>query len=184
MARRVAQFSSTATFDIKPKDFQKHIDALKAMHPDDLGKFFSSALRSAARPIETEMKKLAPVGETGELQKSIVTRVYNVANTGSRNGKVHARVRIGPSARRGRIGGCYAHIVELGTSAGSRTTRKREFTIFGPGRVIETREISHPGTRPQPFIRTAFDNKYHAANRKMRERLVKKFDSILADHLK
>lgn len=184
MARRVAQFSSTSTFQIKPKDFKKHIDALKALDPDELKKFFSSALRSAGRPIATEMQKLAPVGETGELSRSITVRVYNVANTHSRNGKVHARVRIGPSARRGKIGGRYAHLVELGTKGGKRITRKREFNIFGEGKVIATREIDHPGQRPQPFIRTAFDNKYHAANRKMQERLMKKFDQILAAHLK
>ena len=183
MATRKAQFSSTSTFDISPKDFKAHVKALAALDPDELGRVFVGALRSAGRPIATEMQKLAPE-DTGELKKSIVVRVYKVANVASRNGKVHARVRIGPSARKGRRGGRYAHLVELGTKGGKRITRKREFNIFGDGEVVGTREINHPGNRPQPFIRAAFDNKYAKANKRIREILMKKFDAILAEHLK
>ena len=179
-----AKFSSTATFDIKPGDFKKHIKALAALDPNKLERIFTSAMRSAGRPIATEMKKLAPVGKTGELKSSIVVRVYRVANTGSRNGKVHARVRIGPSARQGRVGGRYAHLVELGTAGGKRISRKKEFRIFGQGKEIHTREIDHPGSRAQPFIRTAFDNKYQKANEKIRKKLMSSFDDILNLHLK
>ena len=152
-----AKFSSTATFDIKPGDFQKHIKALAALDPNKLERIFTSAMRSAGRPIAIEMKKLAPVGKTGELKSSIVVRVYRVANTGSRNGKVHARVRIGPSARQGRVGGRYAHLVELGTAGGKRISRKKEFRIFGkarrstPGRLI-TQDPGHSHSFGLPLI--------------------------------
>jgi HK97 gp10 family phage protein len=158
--------------------------ALAALDPSELDALFRSALRSAGRPIATEMEKLAPVGDTGELRDSIMVQVYKVVNTATGKGNVHARVRIGPSAKAGRKGGRYAHLVELGTKGGKRITRKRKFQIFGGGEVVETREINHPGQRPQPFIRTAFDNKYAAANRKIRDRLLKKFDEILRTHLK
>ena len=180
----MAGFKSTATFDIKPEEFEKHIQALAALDPDKLKKVFTSAMRAAGRPIATEMKKLAPVGKTGELKSSITVRVYRVANAASGTGKVHARVRIGPSARQGRVGGRYAHLVELGTAAGKRTSTKKPFRIFGEGDEVITREIDHPGSRAQPFIRTAFDNKYAKANKRIREILMKKFDAILAEHLK
>ena len=75
----MAGFKSTATFDIKPAEFEKHIQALAALDPDKLKKVFTSAMRAAGTPIATEMRKLAPVGKTGELKKSITVRVYRVA---------------------------------------------------------------------------------------------------------
>ena len=177
-----AQFRSTSTFKIDPKDFEAHLKALAALDPDELKGLFDKALRSGAAPIATEMRKLAPV-DKGNLRKSITTRVYNIVNAGSGTGKVHARVRIGPSARKGRIGGRYAHLVELGTKPGTRRTKKTAFRIFGRGEEVVTREISHGGTKAQPFIRKAFDNKYNKANAKMRERLLKGFDEILGNYL-
>ena len=77
----------------------------------------------------------------------------------------------------------YAHLVELGTKPGTRRTKKTAFRIFGRGEEVVTREISHGGTKAQPFIRKAFDNKYNKANAKMRERLLKGFDEILGNYL-
>jgi len=179
-----AQFKSTSTFDLKPGDFEKHIKAFQALDPSNLTAIFTKAMRAAGRPIASEMKKLAPMGKTGELKRSITVRVYRVAHGGSGTGKVHARVRIGPSARKGRIGGRYAHLVELGTKAGTRISRKKEFRIFGEGAIKEVSRIDHPGSRPQPFIRTAFDNKYEKANKKIREKLLKEFDAIIKNELK
>lgn len=176
-------FSSTATFDIKPAEFEKHIKALAALDPDKLKKVFTSAMKAAGTPIATEMRKLAPVGKTGELKRSITVRVYRVANAASGTGKVHARVRIGPSTRQGRVGGRYAHLVELGTAAGKRTSTKKPFRIFGEADEVITREIDHPGSRAQPFIRTAFDNKYQKANEKIRKKLMDAFDDILQSQL-
>ena len=179
-----AKFKSTSTFQLKPGDFEKHIKAFQALDPDNLRDIFTKAMKAAGAPIAAEMRKLAPVGKTGELKKSITVRVYRVASGGAGTGKVHARVRIGPSARKGKIGGRYAHLVELGTKGGKRVTRKKEFRVFGEGREVEVRSINHPGSRAQPFIRTAFDNKYQKANQKMRDRLLKEFDAILAKELK
>jgi len=179
-----AKFKSTSTFDIKPGDFEKHIKAFQALDPDKLRKVFTDAMKAAGRPIASEMRKLAPVGKTGELKRSITVRVYRVANTATGKGNVHARVRIGPSARKGKIGGRYAHLVELGTKAGKRVSRKREFRVFGQGKEVEVSSINHPGSRPQPFIRTAFDNKYQKANKKIREKLLKEFNAILSNTLK
>ena len=179
-----SEFSSTSTFQIKPGDFEKHIKALKALDPDNLSNIFRNALLAAGRPIASEMRKLAPVGLTGELKKSITVRVFRMVNAASGTGKVHARVRIGPSARKGKIGGRYAHLVELGTKGGTRVTRKREFRIFGQGDEVEVKSIDHPGTRPQPFIRVAFENKQRKANEKMRGKLLKEFDTILGNALK
>lgn len=179
-----SEFKSTATFDIKPADFEKHIKAFAALDPDKLEDVFTKSLRAAGNTIAAEMRKLAPIGATGSLKKSIIVKVHRVANTASKTGKVHARVRIGPSAEKGRIGGRYAHLVELGTKGGTRITRKKEFRIFSEGEMKEVSRIDHPGTRPQPFIRTAFDNKYQKANQKIRDRLLKEFDKIIGNELK
>ena len=66
--------------------------------------------------------------------------------------------------RKGRIGGRYAHLVELGTKAGTRITRKKEFRIFGEGKEVETNRIDHLGQGPS-LSSTAFDNKYEKANK-------------------
>lgn len=179
-----SQFKSTSTFSIKPGDFEKHIRALQALDPENLSNVFRNALKAAGTPIAAEMRKLAPVGATGSLKKSIIVKVHKMANTASGTGKVHARVRIGPSAEKGRIGGRYAHLVELGTKAGTRVTRKRQFRIFGQGEEVEVNRIDHPGTRPQPFIRVAFENKQRKAADKMRDKLLKEFDAILQRELK
>ena len=179
---RTSQFRSTSTFQIDPKDFEKHIQALAALDPDKLKKLFDQGLRAAGRPIATEMRNLAPK-KTGTLRDSIVVKVYNIVNAASGTGKVHARVRIGPSAEGGRAGGRYAHLVELGTKAGIRRTRKKPFRIFGTADTVVTREIQHPGARAQPFIRKAFDNKVDKATKKMRDKLLKGFDDILKQHL-
>ena len=179
-----SKFKSTATFDIKPRDFEKHIKAFAALDPDKLQSVFTKSLRAAGNTIATEMRKLAPIGETGSLKRSIIVKVHRVSNTATGKGNVHARVRIGPSAEKGRIGGRYAHLVELGTKAGTRVSRKKEFRIFGQGNEVEVSRIDHPGSRPQPFIRTAFDNKYQKANKKIQDKLLKEFDAILANELK
>ena len=59
----MAGFKSTATFDIKPAEFEKHIQALAALDPDKLKKVFTSAMRAAGRPIATEMKKAGTCGQ-------------------------------------------------------------------------------------------------------------------------
>ena len=179
-----SEFKSTATFDLKPGDFEKHIRAFQALDANRLKTVFTRALRTAGNTIAAEMRKLAPIGATGNLKKSIIVKVHRVANTGSGTGKVHARVRIGPSAEKGRMGGRYAHLVELGTSAGTRISRKQEFRIFGQGEEVEVSRIDHPGTSPQPFIRTAFDNKYQKANQKIKDKLLKEFDKIISNELK
>ena len=67
-----SQFKSTSTFSIKPGDFEKHIKALQALDPENLSNVFRNALKAAGTPIAAEMRKLAPVGATGSLKKSII----------------------------------------------------------------------------------------------------------------
>ena len=60
---------------------------------------------------------------------------------------------------------------------------KKPFRIFGEADEVITREIDHPGSRAQPFIRTAFDNKYKKANETIRKKLMDAFDDILQSQL-
>ena len=101
-----SQFKSTSTFSIKPGDFEKHIKALQALDPENLSNVFRNALKAAGTPIAAEMRKLAPVGATGSLKKSIISeKVHKMVPPRKGTGKVHARVRLDHPLRKGRIGG-------------------------------------------------------------------------------
>lgn len=126
------------------------------------------AVRKAAAEVRKAAKRLAPV-ETGELKRSITTKVETI-----RNGPVYAV--IGPENRKnaqtGRNPANYAHLVENGTkphrivpTAGkkalaisSKVLSKRGTKVVASGASRNlVAGVDHPGSPPQPFMRPAFD---------------------------
>lgn len=146
-----------------------------------------AALRAGAAEIRKEARELVPV-EMGDLRRSI--RVSAKA----KGGKVQASVKAGDKKA------FYAHMVEFGTKPhlikvreedrpiNYKLTRKRGVLTRVSMRTINRRglmignnfvgpKVDHPGARPSPFLRPAFDNAgdraIKAIGDKIRERLTK-----------
>jgi HK97 gp10 family phage protein len=90
-------------------------------------------LRRAATPIRNSAKAKAPV-ESGDLKRSI--RVTTTSKRGSTTGKVESKLP-------------YAHLVELGTDPHWQDRKLKH--------EKKKRRWRHPGARPKPFLRPAFD---------------------------
>lgn len=90
--------------------------------------------------IETEAKKLAPInkqpGVGGVLRSSIIRKVSRL------NAIVGTNVK-------------YASDVEYGTVA--HTIKAKNGKGLSDGKNFFGKEIQHPGTKAQPFLRPAFD---------------------------
>lgn len=130
---------------VEVKGLKEIEDALKAL-PEAASKRLSrAALRQASKPMAEKAKTLAPV-KTGKLRDSIKIG----AKVNGRQMKIYRRLSerhgvelfIGPSYLKSDMGR-HGHLVEFGTKP----------RING-GKFKGTK---HPGTRPQPFMRPAFD---------------------------
>ena len=95
----------------------------------------SKVIRKGAADIEADAMSLAPY-DTGNLKSSI---------TVSLDGPLTAR--IGPTAN-------YGKYVELGTAPHIIVPRKAKALFFNG---IFSARVSHPGTRPQPYMAPAVD---------------------------
>lgn len=62
-------------------------------------------------------------------------------------------VHVGPGKKRA----WYAHIIERGAKAHGIDPRRKKFLRFIDGSLHK--HANHPGVRPRPFMRPAFDNK-------------------------
>jgi len=118
-----------------------------------------AALRAGAAEFRTAAKANVPV-ESGALRRSIKV------STGTKNGRVTARLKVG-----GKLAP-HAHLVEYGTKPHTITAPQGGGLTVG-GNVVSS--VDHPGARPHPFMRPAFDTKPPAAiaavGSKIRERL-------------
>jgi len=107
-------------------------------------------LRKGAQLLRKEMRRTAPKSRTGLLHKNLV---YTVKKE---KGGVGAIAYIGPTYK-----AYYAAFLEMGTRSGyslvkgSRKGREKRLKINGA--VVDN--AIHPGIKPKPFIRPAFDNK-------------------------
>lgn len=130
-----------------------------------LGEFTKATARNVMRRaaaaggqvIAKRAKELAPE-DTGELRESIeVTTKLGPRAKGMSRKASEVEVYVGPTeAVRFR-----AHFTEFGTAPGKRGERAGERKTDvkqanGVGRKVYR---NHPGTRPQPFMRPAFDEK-------------------------
>lgn len=117
-------------------------------------------LRAGAQVMEAEAERLCPEGlptldsvkrgaRIGELKRSI--RVSMRAN---KSGVVRAQLKAGNKVA------WYAHLVEFGTARHWIKPKSRK-SLFIAGLFKEA--IDHPGARPKPFMRPAFDGKWRQA---------------------
>lgn len=127
-------------------------------------------LRAAAKVIEAEAKRLAPVGTvngSGDLRASVRASVR------SRNGKVEATVKAGSKKA------WYARLVEFGTAAHLIRPKNRK-SLFFAGLARE--QVNHPGAKKKPFMRPALDAKAQQAVQTLadylRNRLPKEFRKL------
>ncbi|NHZ38332.1 HK97-gp10 family putative phage morphogenesis protein [Massilia rubra] len=100
-----------------------------------------SALRAGANEFKEEIKANIPV-DSGALRSSV--RV----TTNAKGGRVTASVKIGNKKA------WYARMVEFGTRAHKITPRGAKALRIA-GYVVA--DADHPGARPRPFARPAFD---------------------------
>lgn len=116
-------------------------------------------LRAGAKVIETEAHRLCPEApptldgikrgaRRGELKRSIRVTLRASKST------VRAKVTAGNKVA------WYAHLVEFGTARHWIKPKNRK-SLFVAGFFKEV--IDHPGARPKPFMRPAFDGKWRAA---------------------
>jgi len=120
-----------------------------------------AALRAGANEYKAVAKPLIPVDD-GDLVKSlrVTTRV--------KKGTVYASLKVG-----GRKAP-HAHLVEFDTKPHKITPKEKKALSFG-GKAA--REVNHPGTKAQPFMRptadTAPKSVVAAVVAKIRERMTK-----------
>lgn len=106
-----------------------------------------SALRAGANEFKEEIKAKIPV-RRGKLLRSV--RV----TTSAKRGKVKASIKVGGKKAP------HANLVEFGTRP-HKIKPKKAKALALLGMVVS--EIDHPGARPHPFMRPAFDAKDQAA---------------------
>ena len=129
------------------------------------GNVVRGGLRAAAKVVETEAKRLCPVGKTGDLRDSIRVSLR------SKHGRISATVKAGDAKA------YYAHMVEFGTARHWIKPKNRK-SLFVAGLLREA--VDHPGAKKEPFMRPAIDGKANEAIDAMavylRERIPKEID--------
>lgn len=141
------------------KGFDGLNDFLQTLAPKLEQNIMRSALRDGAKVIRDEAKANVPV-KSGELRDSL-----KVSTSAKRGGKVTASVKTKVF---------YAKFVEYGTSAHGIVAKGGGWLSFGG---VFTKSASHPGAKPRPFLRPAFDSSTGAAlvaiGERIRARLTK-----------
>lgn len=127
------------------------------------------ALRAGINVIKAQAKATCPVGppsETGRkryklyagaLRDSIRSGVY------AKGGRVTAYLRVGGKVKKTGADVWYAHLIEY-TGAVPHTIKAPVGKALTVGAGIKTVvEVDHPGMKPRPFLRPAFDGRAQAA---------------------
>lgn len=140
----------------------RELDAFLQQLPVKVEKnILRAALRAGAIEFRQEARQNVPVDE-GELRASIR------ATTRFKRGTVYVSVKAG--GRRAP----HWHWVEFGTAPHKIKPKRQDALAFGN---TIAREVDHPGGRPKPYMRPAFDSGQRAAlaavAAKIRERLTK-----------
>lgn len=146
--------------DIELHGFEELSRALHAMAAHIERRGLIDALRAGARLYQKEAQERVPQ-RTGQLRRSIVVRT---------RGPARATVMVK------RPGSYYAHLVENGTAPHRILALDGEVLRIGP--VFIGRTVEHPGARPQPFMRPAFDEHTDDALGAVRIRLGRNVERI------
>lgn len=132
--------SEKAYFDASLREVLKNLDQLPAKIEANIVR---GALRASAKPIVDSAKQNVPE-ETGALRDSI--RISSSID--KKKGDVRIQVKAGKRGKKGDP--YYAHMVEFGT-----LPHLIKGPIFFNGEWRQN--VYHPGTRPNGFMRRAFD---------------------------
>lgn len=157
--------------DVQIKGLKELYEALQQLPVKMEQNVMRGALRAGAKVLEAEAKQGVPVAPPNEEN----ARLY-----GGRQGLLRDSVRVSVRVRRGTItasvkaggkakgGGLayYARFVEFGTAAHYIRAKSKKGLSLG-GAVF--RGVMHPGARPKPFMRPAFDTQHRAAIEAARE---------------
>ena len=123
--------------EVGSADITKLADALRATARQS-EVTTQQVLVESANFLLTEMEVRVPV-DTGELRESLGVRVEP------------KRVLVGPSAK-------HAPYVEFGTGPHVIKAKSGKALAFKVnGRIIYRKQVHHPGTKAQPFVRPAYD---------------------------
>lgn len=135
-------------------------------------------LRAGAKVMEAEAERLCPEG----------LPTMDSVKRGARRGELKRSIRVSMRASKSTVRATlkagnkiawYAHLVEFGTARHWIKPKNRK-SLFVAGLFKEV--IDHPGARPKPFMRPAFDSKWRAAIDAMasyvRDRLPKEFRKL------
>lgn len=139
------------------------------------GKIVRAGLSAASRVVRDAAKDLAPT-DSGALKKSI--KVSSRLNR--RAGWINTKITAGNKEA------YYAHMIEFGTGSyysgtGTKSKRspykikagKKGFVGFGG---VYRKSFTHPGIRPKPFMRPAFDRNIDKALKAFSDRVRKRID--------
>lgn len=140
----------------------KELDAfLQTLAPKVEKNIMRGALRAGVNEFKTEVKANVPVHD-GDLRDSV--RV----STRSKRGTVYASLKVGNKKA------WYARLVEFGTRPHKITPKKAGALTIGGALAVS---VDHPGAKPHPFVRPAFDSRagraIAAVAAKIRARLTK-----------
>lgn len=146
----------------------RELDRVLAMLPRRIArKVVTGALRAAARPVLREARARLPV-DTGASRKDLKIRTvpYRVSPT--------PRVIVAGSRSKG--GRDYIlYFLEYGTAAHAMTGKRKR--VMASAEAVYGKKVRHPGVRPRPFLRPAFDATWREAlailGRELGERIEK-----------
>jgi HK97 gp10 family phage protein len=146
--------------DIQVKGLKELADVLEQLPIELQKKALRPALREAGEIIGEEAKRLAP-SESGELRGKIKVVVRVDPGIG---GEAYASVRSGSRK---------SHLIEFGTAAHKiiAGVKKSAKKALASAEKVFGKSVEHPGNRPQPFMRPAFDTKHKEALDKFTTRL-------------
>lgn len=141
------------------QELQTYLDDLPTKIQNNI---MRGALRAGARVIAVEAKSRVKK-RSRRLANSLR---YNTTRDKDRS-KTVAYVRAGGRGRDGkRLGAFYAHMVEFGTTPHViKAKPNNPVGLFGK----HIRQVQHPGTRPQPYMRPAADYRQRDALRAVRD---------------
>lgn len=168
-------------------ELQRNLDELPAKIEQNI---LRGALRAGANVIADEARRLVPV-QSGQLKESIRISVRQIRGRIVATVKAGGRFKVykGGNAIKGALyktdrgpgsvdyhAPFYAHLVEFGTARHWIKPRNRK-SLFIAGLLREAAD--HPGARPKPFMRPAFDSKSRAAIDAMAEYIRKRLPKEL-----
>ena len=141
---------------------QQLLAQLKRMEQATTQQVIEKSFRTAARPLVEKAKANAPMGETGNLKKSI--GIF-ASRSQDRRSRIKAGLWVGPRIRGG-FKGYHAHLVEFGTE--TRRPKNGAFLVFEYNGVKVFAKQAK-GMTPNPFMIPAYNETKGTVERRIQE---------------